>query len=71
MTVDTTSPDTSRAVCLLAHGLTFGAALQSLLGEPNNESPLNVHAAQLWSNQKAFRSMVTAHSPVPIARAEK
>ncbi|EPZ32725.1 ubiquitin-conjugating enzyme E2 [Rozella allomycis CSF55] len=25
-------------------------SLQSLLGEPNNDSPLNNHAAQLWSN---------------------
>ena len=26
-------------------------SIQSLLAEPNNESPLNVDAAELWSNQ--------------------
>ncbi len=28
---------------------------QSLLGEPNNDSPLNVHAAKLWSNADEYR----------------
>uniref|UniRef100_A0AAV2MHQ8 Ubiquitin-conjugating enzyme E2 C n=1 Tax=Knipowitschia caucasica TaxID=637954 RepID=A0AAV2MHQ8_KNICA len=31
-------------------------SLQSLLGEPNNESPLNTKAADLWSNQEAFKT---------------
>jgi ubiquitin-conjugating enzyme E2 C len=31
-------------------------SLQSLLGEPNINSPLNGHAASLWSNQDAYRS---------------
>ena len=26
-------------------------SLQSLLGEPNNDSPLNAEAAELWENQ--------------------
>jgi len=26
-------------------------SIQSLLGEPNNDSPLNTHAAELWANQ--------------------
>ena len=26
-------------------------SIQSLLGEPNNASPLNTHAAELWNNQ--------------------
>ena len=26
-------------------------SIQSLLGEPNNESPLNTHAAELWANK--------------------
>lgn len=26
-------------------------SIQSLLGEPNNDSPLNVEAADLWENQ--------------------
>ena len=29
-------------------------SIQSLLGEPNNDSPLNTHAAELWSNQVNF-----------------
>lgn len=28
---------------------------QSLLGEPNNDSPLNVHAAKLWPNADEYR----------------
>ncbi|KAK1901841.1 Ubiquitin-conjugating enzyme E2 C [Dissostichus eleginoides] len=31
-------------------------SLQSLLGEPNNESPLNTTAAELWENQEAFKA---------------
>lgn len=31
---------------------------QSLLGEPNNESPLNVQAAQLWADQVAYKKVV-------------
>eukprot|EP00124_Ichthyophonus_hoferi_P002626 Ihof_evm6s187 gene=Ihof_evmTU6s187 len=27
-------------------------SIQSLLGEPNNDSPLNPHAAQLWENKE-------------------
>uniref|UniRef100_A0A674IS88 Ubiquitin conjugating enzyme E2 C n=1 Tax=Terrapene triunguis TaxID=2587831 RepID=A0A674IS88_9SAUR len=30
-------------------------SIQSLLGEPNVESPLNTHAAELWKNQAAFK----------------
>ncbi|KAL3693418.1 hypothetical protein R1sor_007069 [Riccia sorocarpa] len=30
-------------------------SIQSLLGEPNNESPMNSYAAALWSNQEEFR----------------
>ncbi|CAA6653953.1 unnamed protein product [Spirodela intermedia] len=33
-------------------------SIQSLLGEPNNESPLNPQAAALWSNQEEFRKML-------------
>eukprot|EP00898_Chlorokybus_atmophyticus_P009039 jgi/Chlat1/9136/Chrsp97S08434 len=33
-------------------------SLQALLGEPNNDSPLNGHAAALWSNQQEFRALV-------------
>lgn len=30
-------------------------SIQSLLGEPNNESPLNAHAAELWSDQTEYK----------------
>lgn len=30
-------------------------SIQSLLGEPNNKSPLNPSAAQMWSNQTAYK----------------
>ncbi|KAK4321730.1 hypothetical protein Pmani_007471 [Petrolisthes manimaculis] len=30
-------------------------SIQSLLGEPNNDSPLNGHAAELWVNQTAYK----------------
>ncbi|XP_051824180.1 ubiquitin-conjugating enzyme E2 C-like [Antechinus flavipes] len=30
-------------------------SIQSLLGEPNIESPLNTHAAELWTNPTAFK----------------
>jgi ubiquitin-conjugating enzyme E2 C len=30
-------------------------SIQSLLGEPNNESPLNGYAAALWENQSEFK----------------
>ncbi|XP_054641391.1 ubiquitin-conjugating enzyme E2 C [Dunckerocampus dactyliophorus] len=35
-------------------------SIQSLLGEPNNESPLNVAAAELWSNQEAYKAHLHA-----------
>mmetsp|Transcript_21486 Transcript_21486/g.30768 ORF Transcript_21486/g.30768 Transcript_21486/m.30768 type:complete len:177 (-) Transcript_21486:1104-1634(-) len=31
-------------------------SLQSLLGEPNNESPLNIHAANLWADQVEYKA---------------
>ncbi|KAK8966729.1 Ubiquitin-conjugating enzyme E2 20 [Platanthera guangdongensis] len=36
-------------------------SIQSLLGEPNNESPLNSYAATLWSNQEG-RDLPAFHS---------
>ncbi|XP_065064982.1 probable ubiquitin-conjugating enzyme E2 C [Rhopilema esculentum] len=33
-------------------------SIQSLLGEPNNESPLNTYAASLWDNQEEFKAVV-------------
>ncbi|KAJ6822688.1 putative ubiquitin-conjugating enzyme E2 C [Iris pallida] len=36
-------------------------SIQSLLGEPNVESPLNSYAATLWSNQEDYKKMVQKH----------
>ncbi|TFK42794.1 ubiquitin-conjugating enzyme/RWD-like protein [Crucibulum laeve] len=36
-------------------------SLQSLLGEPNNASPLNPDAAALWATPDAFKAQLTKH----------
>ncbi|XP_014294304.1 ubiquitin-conjugating enzyme E2 C [Halyomorpha halys] len=36
-------------------------SIQSLLGEPNNDSPLNSQAAEMWSNQEVFRKYLRAN----------
>lgn len=33
-------------------------SIQSLLGEPNNDSPLNAAAAELWDDQEAFKAQL-------------
>lgn len=33
-------------------------SLQSLLGDPNNDSPLNVPAAELWPNQALYKKVL-------------
>jgi ubiquitin-conjugating enzyme E2 C len=33
-------------------------SLQSLLGEPNNDSPLNGQAAALWENQEEYKRVL-------------
>ena len=33
-------------------------SIQSLLGDPNNDSPLNVQAAQLWLDQVAYKKLL-------------
>eukprot|EP01111_Echinosteliopsis_oligospora_P002401 TRINITY_DN1355_c0_g1_i1.p1 TRINITY_DN1355_c0_g1~~TRINITY_DN1355_c0_g1_i1.p1 ORF type:complete len:152 (-),score=47.23 TRINITY_DN1355_c0_g1_i1:141-596(-) len=33
-------------------------SIQSLLGEPNNDSPLNTQAAALWADQAAFKAVL-------------
>jgi ubiquitin-conjugating enzyme E2 C len=33
-------------------------SIQSLLGEPNNDSPLNTQAAELWHNQVEFKKLL-------------
>lgn len=35
-------------------------SIQSLLGEPNNESPLNAQASQYWSNQAQYKEYLDA-----------
>ncbi|TFK25071.1 ubiquitin-conjugating enzyme E2 [Coprinopsis marcescibilis] len=41
--------------------LTILLSLQSLLGEPNNNSPLNTEAAGLWSRPDAFKAQLMKH----------
>lgn len=36
-------------------------SIQSLLGEPNNDSPLNAQAAGLWEDQKTYKKTLHAH----------
>ncbi|KAH8108468.1 ubiquitin-conjugating enzyme E2 [Phellopilus nigrolimitatus] len=36
-------------------------SLQSLLGEPNNASPLNTDAANLWTKQDEFKAQLMKH----------
>ncbi|BGP44181.1 Ubiquitin-conjugating enzyme E2 C [Rhodotorula kratochvilovae] len=36
-------------------------SLQSLLGEPNNASPLNVEAAELWDDVEAYKKELAKH----------
>ncbi|KAJ8259280.1 hypothetical protein COCON_G00182920 [Conger conger] len=35
-------------------------SIQSLLGEPNNESPMNAGAAELWENKEAYKARLLA-----------
>ena len=34
-------------------------SIQSLLGEPNNDSPLNSYAAKLWDNQEEYKRVLS------------
>lgn len=36
-------------------------SIQSLLGEPNNESPLNCQAADLWKDQEQYKTVLLEH----------
>ena len=38
--------------------VTILQSLRSLLADPNNDSPLNGHAAQLWDNQKEYKRVL-------------
>ncbi|BGP04093.1 Ubiquitin-conjugating enzyme E2 C [Rhodotorula toruloides] len=45
---------------------TILVSLQSLLGEPNNASPLNVEAAELWDDVEAYKVELAKHyQPLP------
>ncbi|ELU00109.1 hypothetical protein CAPTEDRAFT_168305 [Capitella teleta] len=33
-------------------------SIQSLLGEPNNDSPLNVQAAEMWANKSLYKKVL-------------
>lgn len=35
-------------------------SLQTLLGDPNNNSPLNTQAAEMWDNQEEFKTVLHA-----------
>uniref|UniRef100_A0A2P2HX34 Ubiquitin-conjugating enzyme E2 C n=1 Tax=Hirondellea gigas TaxID=1518452 RepID=A0A2P2HX34_9CRUS len=46
-------------------------SIQSLLGEPNNRSPLNVTAANMWSNEEAFKKYLLENYNKEKEKAEK
>eukprot|EP00052_Salpingoeca_macrocollata_P001455 m.25668 g.25668 ORF g.25668 m.25668 type:complete len:127 (-) comp11406_c0_seq2:81-461(-) len=46
-------------------------SIQSLLGEPNNDSPLNGHAAALWSNQAAYKEHLLRQYEQDVLSKEK
>ncbi|XP_027693457.1 ubiquitin-conjugating enzyme E2 C-like isoform X3 [Vombatus ursinus] len=57
--------DTQGSICLdflkdkwsaLYDVRTIRLYIQSLMGEPNIDSPLNTHAAELWANPTAFKN---------------
>uniref|UniRef100_A0A2K5QZ34 Ubiquitin-conjugating enzyme E2 C n=1 Tax=Cebus imitator TaxID=2715852 RepID=A0A2K5QZ34_CEBIM len=63
------SVDTQVNICLdilkdkrsaLCDAGTVLLSMQSLLGEPNTDSPLNTHAAELWKNPTAFKKHLQA-----------
>lgn len=55
-------------------------SIQTLLADPNNNSPLNAHAAELWDRPEEFyKAMITRYqsggnadaSPAPVASSSK
>eukprot|EP00158_Paraphelidium_tribonemae_P000926 Partr_v1_DN23699_c0_g1_i1_m18823 putative ubiquitin-conjugating enzyme len=44
-------------------------SIQSLLGEPNNESPLNGQAAQLWDDQVEYKKVMLQKYKEAIAKS--
>lgn len=45
-------------------------SIQSLLGEPNNDSPLNNQAAQLWSDQVQYKQLLLARCASCLIKEE-
>ncbi|XP_043834523.1 ubiquitin-conjugating enzyme E2 C-like [Dromiciops gliroides] len=45
-------------------------SIQSLLGEPNIDSPLNIHAAELWTNPTAFKKYLLETYMKQVTRQE-
>nr|KAF6359263.1 ubiquitin conjugating enzyme E2 C [Pipistrellus kuhlii] len=45
-------------------------SIQSLLGEPNIDSPLNTHAAELWKNPTAFKKYLQENYAKQVSSQE-
>ena len=45
-------------------------SIQSLLGEPNNDSPLNTHAAGLWADQAAYEAHLLRQYDQDVTNAD-
>ncbi|CAG2255837.1 ubiquitin-conjugating enzyme E2 C-like [Mytilus edulis] len=45
-------------------------SLQSLLGEPNIDSPLNVQAADLWKNQEGYKKVLLEKYEQEVTKKE-
>ncbi|KAM9694936.1 ubiquitin-conjugating enzyme E2 C-like [Trichechus inunguis] len=45
-------------------------SIQSLLGEPNIDSPLNTHAAELWKNATAFKKYLQETNSKQVYRQQ-
>lgn len=46
-------------------------SIQSLLAEPNNDSPLNTHAAGLWPNKTAYQKLLLEKYNKEVPEAQK
>lgn len=46
-------------------------SIQSLLAEPNNDSPLNTHASGLWSNKPAYQKLLLEKYNKEVQEAQK
>ncbi|XP_051168703.1 ubiquitin-conjugating enzyme E2 C [Leptopilina boulardi] len=46
-------------------------SIQSLLGEPNNESPLNIQAAELWNDQTKYKKHLKDEYDRALSRSQQ